>query len=180
MSRGCGTSPGMELHHLPGKPVPPLVTSTAPFALPLAELHKVPASPSLQPAQVPQDGGMTPWPVPLLPVRCHLPPCCGCARPHHPYPQCREVLRRIGPAPGPCAALPATGLALRWVPRSSTLGTGHPVQAQCPSLLARPARVCSGDVKSVLKRRECVMGTRKHTAFNVPGHKPPHRCFGFG
>ena len=65
----------MELHQLPGQPVSPLVTGTAPFALPLAELHEVPASPSLQPAQVPWDGGMTPWLAPLLLVRSHLLPC---------------------------------------------------------------------------------------------------------
>jgi len=28
-------------------------------------------------------------------------------------------------------------------------------------------------MKSMLKRRERVMGTRKHTAFNIPGHNPP-------
>jgi len=173
MSRGCGTSPGTELHQLPGQPVPLLVTGTAPFALLLAELHEVPASPSLQPAQVPRDGSTTPWPAPLLPVQCHLPPCCGYAQPHHPDPQCREVLNRIGPGPGPWVTPPSTGLALHLVPWSSTLGTGRPAWAQCPLLPTRPTRVRSGDLKSVLKRRQCVMGTRKHTAFNIPGHKPP-------
>ena len=73
----------------------------------------------------------------------------------------------------PWVAPAATGLALRSVPRSSTLGPGRPARDQRPSLPARPALVRSGDMKSVLKRRERVMCTCKHTAFSIPGHNPP-------
>jgi len=143
------------------------------FALPLAELHKVTASPSLQAAQVPWDGGTTPWLAPLLPVWCHLPPCCGFARPHHPDPQWREVLNKMGPGPGPWAALPATGLALHLVPRSSTPRPGRPARAQCPSLPACPAHVRSGDLKSVPDKKRLRDGHMQTHCFQIPRHNPP-------